>query len=107
MNVRVSETVRNRVAAIAQWYNTQPSRYGLAFLDEFERALEYIQNNPRACSRAEDGREETEDREFFIARFQQRVIFTIVNEEAYVLAVVHASRQEGAWQRNLPEDLTS
>jgi hypothetical protein len=105
MTVHVSGEVRERVYAVARWYDAQQGQYGAAFLDEFQAALLRIESAPRACSPSEDGRPGHEDREFFIERFKQRVIFTIVGEDAYVLAVVHASRREGAWHRNLPTDL--
>ena len=104
MTVHVSEAVRDEVSSIAQRYNTKPSRYGSAFLDEFQAALRAIEANPRLHSPAEDGRPGHEDRECYIERFQQRVIFTIIGENVYVLTVVHATRRPGAWHRNLPID---
>ncbi len=106
MTVHVSAAVRDETIRIARWYNTQPGCYGSCFLDEFEAALERIERGPRSCPPAEDGRDGHEDREYFIARFEQRVIFTVAGDDAYVLTVVHASRDERAWHRNLPEDLT-
>jgi hypothetical protein len=54
----------------------------------------------RGRTPAEDGRPGQEDREFYIERFKQRVIYTIVGNDAFLLTVVHASRYEGAWQGN-------
>jgi plasmid stabilization system protein ParE len=101
MRLHVSEAARGEINGIARWYDDQPSRYGSAFLDEIAAALRAIEVNPRLYGLADDGRPGCEDRELFIARFKQRVIFTIDREEAYLLTVVHASRKEGAWHRNL------
>jgi hypothetical protein len=106
MTVHVTAAVRELVLLIARWYDSRPGRYGSAFLDEFEAALARIEASPRACPAAEDGRAGCEDREVFIARFGQRVLFTIVDEEAYVLIVVHANLKEGAWHGKLPDGST-
>jgi plasmid stabilization system protein ParE len=102
MKLHISEAARDEINGIARWYDQQPSRYGSAFLDEIEAALLAIRATPRACGLAGDGRPGCEDREYYIARFKQRVIFTIMNETAYLLTVVHASRKEGRWQESLP-----
>jgi len=102
MTLRVSEAARDEINGIARWYDERPGRYGTAFLDEVEAGLTAIELAPRMCPLAEDGRPGFEDREFFIERFEQRVIFTVRGDDVYILTVVHASRREGAWHRNLP-----
>ena len=104
MNFHVSEAVRDEFNGIARWYDTKPSRYGNAFLDEVHAALVAIEQNPRLHPPVGDGRPGCEDREFYIARFKQRVIFTIMGEDVFVLCVVHASRKEGSWHRRVPTD---
>jgi len=104
MALHVSEAAREEILGIAHWYDQQPSRYGSAFLEEVEAGLLAIEANPRLYPLAEDGRPGHEDREYYITRFKQRVIFAVVGEDAFVLTVVHASRREGAWRRNLPTD---
>jgi plasmid stabilization system protein ParE len=104
MNFRVTEAARDEAAGIARWYNDRPGRYGAAFLDEFEGALAAIAAHPRHHSLAEDGREGHEDREYFIARFKQRVVFTIDHNGITVLSVIHSSRKPGTWFRRLPPD---
>lgn len=102
MRLHVSQAARDELNGIAHWYDEQPSHYGSEFLGEGEAALLAIETNPRLYGLAEDGWPGCEDRQFYIARFKQRVIFTIRGEEAYLLTVVHASRKEGAWHRQLP-----
>lgn len=97
MTFVVSEQARDEAAGIARWYNAQPGRYGSAFLDEFEAALAAIAANPRLYSPAEDGRDGCEDREYFIPRFKQRVVYTIRDETITVLSVIHSSRKPGTW----------
>ena len=97
MNVRVSEIARHEAAAVARWHDDQPARLGTEFLDAFEATLREIEASPYLHGVAGDSRLDHEDREIFIARFRQRVIYTIVGDEAWVLAVVHSSRKPGIW----------
>lgn len=105
MTVHVTAAADDEITGIARRYDTQPGRYGRAFLDEVEVALAAIGANPQLHPPAEDGRPGHEDREYFIARFKQRVIFTVVRDDVFVLTVVHASRREGSWHRRVPTDL--
>ena len=104
MTLHVSGAARDEINGIARWYDSQPSQYGSDFLDEVQAALLAIEANPRQYSPAEDGRPGCEDREYYIARFKQRVIFTIQGENVYLLTVVHADRREGSWHRRVPTD---
>lgn len=101
MTFRVSQAARDDIARTARWYDRQPGRYGPAFLDEVDAAFEAILSNPRLHPPVEDGIEDYEVREYFIARFQQRVIFWMTESEAVVVSVVHATRREGSWHDSL------
>lgn len=104
MPVRVTAIARSEVKGIIDWYNRQPGRYGREFLAEFERALRAIASGPRVYSPAIDSRPCHEDREFFIARFEQRVIYTMENDIPHILTVVHANQREGRWHRRVRLD---
>ena len=104
MNVTVSEVVRDEFNGLAQWYDAQPSKYGRAFLEEVQVALSAIEQNPRAHPPAEDGRPGCEDREYFIERFKQRVIFTVEGDDVYIHTVAHANRRPGSWHRQASSD---
>jgi plasmid stabilization system protein ParE len=107
VNFIVLHTATTDVERTSGVYNTKPGRYGAAFENEVDRAFDQIAANPRLYSPCEDGIAGYEFREYFIERFDQRVIYLVRGNDVLVVAVVHASRQEGAWQRNLPEDLIS
>ena len=107
MNFTVSDSATTDVERTSALYDTKPGRYGAAFENEVDLAFEQIAANPRQYSPCEDGVAGCEFREYFIERFDQRVIYLVRGNDVLVVAVVHASRQEGAWQRNLPEDLIS
>lgn len=100
----VTDSALADVIAASRAYDTKPGRYGAEFENEFEQAVTRIGENPRLHSLVEDGMPGREIREYFIERFQQRVIYLMRGEDVLVFAVVHASRREGAWHRNLPTD---
>jgi plasmid stabilization system protein ParE len=73
-------------------------------------AVAEIGTNPRMFPRTEDGPEEPENREYYIDRFEYRVIYAIWKDEAVIVAVLHAARRPGVWIPRLaeidsPEDL--
>ena len=104
MSFRISEAADAQVTAAAVFYDTKPNRYGAAFKAEFAKAASAIMTNPRLYPLAEDGVPDREIREYFIERFKQRVIYLMTGDDVLVVAVVHASRREGAWHGNLPTD---
>jgi len=104
MSVTVSAAAQAEATATAQWYDTRPGRYGAAFNDELLAAIRRIGENPQMYPLAEDGVPDREIREYFIARFKQRVIYLVNGSDALVIAVVHSDRREGSWHGNLPPD---
>ena len=102
MSLIVSEYAQADILATARWYDRQPGRYGDAFNDEVLVAIRRISGSSRLYPLAEDGIPGREIREYLIDRFQQRVIYEIKGDDVLVVAVVHASRREGAWHRKLP-----
>lgn len=104
MSVIVTDAATADILAASAALNRQPGRYGAAFEDEVEAALACIGENPRLYSPVEDAPPSGEFREYFIERFQQRVVYLVTGDDALVVAVVHAARRPGAWHRNLPTD---
>jgi hypothetical protein len=97
MRLSVSELVLEEVAGIARWHQNQPARLGGEFLDAFDLALAEIEATPYLFGVANDSRIGHEDREYYLKRFKQRIIYYVVAEEVRVIAVVHASRNPGIW----------
>ena len=104
MSVTVSPNAQAEATATALWYDSQPSRYGDAFNDELLAAIRKIGENPRMHPLVEDGIPGREIREFFIERFEQRVIYVVTGDDALVVTIVHASRRPGSWHRRMPPD---
>jgi len=76
---------------------------GIDFEDELEEVLHRISEMPRLYSPAEDSPEDRECREYYIERFQYRVIYLIQDETIHVPAVVYATRTPGSWRRRLDD----
>ena len=68
--------------------------------------MESIGANPRTYPRTEDGPDEPENREYYIARFKYRVIYAIWMDEAVIVAVLDARRQPGSWRDRLTNIFT-
>jgi hypothetical protein len=79
------------------------SGWGGLFAIELGRAVTSIAANPQMYSRTEDGPDFPENREYFIARFEYRVIYAIWKDEAVIVAVIHACRRAGVWRDRLTE----
>lgn len=94
MNVRVLTAANDEAVEATAYFELRRPGFGDDFYAEFQRALAA---SPRMYPRAEDGPDEPENREYFVARFKYRVIYAIWKEEAVIVAVLHARRQPGSW----------
>jgi plasmid stabilization system protein ParE len=103
MSLIVSTRARADAETTIRFYNSKPERYGAAFQREFDRTIARIANNPRLYPLVEDGVPGREIREYFIARFSQRVIYLLNGDDGLVVAVIHSDAREGAWHSNLPQ----
>jgi plasmid stabilization system protein ParE len=102
MSVIVSPAAQADAINTARWYDNQPSRYGDAFNDELRTAIRKIGKTPRLYPLVEDGVPGREIREYFIARFSQRIIYVMNGDDVLIVAVIHTNAREGAWHGNLP-----
>ena len=102
MSLLVSDAAKADVIRASDDYGTKPGRYGAAFENEVEVAIARLAGMPRLYPLVADGVPDREIREYYIERFQQRVIYLITGDDVLVVAIVHASRREGSWHGNLP-----
>jgi plasmid stabilization system protein ParE len=105
MNLIVTDQATADVTRSSRHYDTKPGRYGAEFEDEVEAAIARLGEHPRLYPLVEDGVPGREIREYFIARFSQRVIYVINGADVLVVAVIHSDAREGAWHKNLPPSL--
>ena len=103
MNVRSLPSAEDDVIAVGDRLDSEQAGYGARFAADFEKAIVAIGVNPRMYARTEDGPDEPENREYFIARFEYRVIYAIWRDEAVIVAVLHARHRPNSWQGRLTE----
>lgn len=103
MNVRLIEAAQDDARAIRDRLDTQPYQPGARFAADMRQALAAIGANPHMYPRPEDGPDQPETREFYIARFEYRVVYAIWKDEAVIVAVLHARARNRAWHGRLSE----
>jgi plasmid stabilization system protein ParE len=104
MNHRHLDAALHDAVEATDWIETHLGK-GDAFNAAYRRAVAAIAANPRMYPRTEDGPDEPENREFYIARFEYRVIYAFWQDELVIVAVLHASRRPGLWTPRL-DDIT-
>ena len=108
MKVRTLPPAQDDIRRSAARLESEQRGFGAAFTREFKKAAASIRANPRMHGRTEDGPDHPENREYFIERFEYRVVYAIVDEEAVIVAVTHARKPPGRWLNRLtdisPED---
>lgn len=104
MTIRLSDDAMFDALAAEKWLDSERAGSGGQFIALFTSALEKIAGQPLWYARTEDGPQQPETREYFIARFEYRVIYTIESDhDIEVLAVVHVRQRPGSWVRRLGE----
>ena len=76
----------------AKRYEDAVPGLGKRFRDEIERVVELLLERPELGSVLED-----EIRHFVLRRFPHAVIYAIIDDSLYVLAVAHGHREPGYW----------
>lgn len=104
MSASVSPVAQAELIAAAVQLERRAPGLGTALNEAVQDAVRAIGENPGMYSPTEDAPPGYECREFFIERFQYRVVYLVTGDDALVVAVVHAARRPGAWHRNLPTD---
>ena len=75
------------------------SGWGTDFITEIQLAHEEILGQPYRYPLVEDAEEYVREvHEYYIARFEIRVIYAIREDEIIIVAYVHARQQPGSWQ---------
>jgi plasmid stabilization system protein ParE len=74
-------------------YESQIPELGLRFADEVERVVRLLLEHPELGSRLND-----ELRHFVLRRFPFSVVYAVVADIVYVVALAHGSREPGYWR---------
>ena len=74
-------------------YESQIPELGFRFADEVERVVRLLLEHPELGSRLND-----DLRHFVLRRFPFSVVYAVVADIVYVIAVAHGSREPGYWR---------
>jgi len=93
MNYEFHPEAEIEVIESAAWYESQVPGLGLDFGEEVERVIELLLGDPELGA-AVDG----DIRHFVLRRFPFSVVYAVVGQLLYVVAVAHGSRAPGYWK---------
>jgi len=82
----------------ASRYESEVSELGLRFADEVERVIRLLLAHPELGSRLDD-----ELRHFVLRRYPFPVVYAVVSDVVYVVAVAHGSREPGFWRQRVQD----
>ena len=83
----------SRSPETAARYDLEVPGLGTRFGAEINRAIELLLENPKIGAPIDE-----EIRHFVLRRFPHSIIYAVVSELLYILAVAHGSREPGYWQ---------
>jgi plasmid stabilization system protein ParE len=74
-------------------YESEVPELGFRFADEVERVIQVLLDHPELGSRLND-----ELRHFVLRRYPFSVVYAVLSDIVYVVAVAHGSREPGYWR---------
>ena len=105
MQLIIHEVAEQDTRAIYLQLEGSRAMQGDDFLVEIDRGFELISLQPHLFSPAPDAPSRYDLREYYIERFQYRLIYQVKDDHTLVLTIVHAARKPGSWRRRLADVL--
>jgi plasmid stabilization system protein ParE len=84
--------VANEIKSSYDWYESQAEGLGENLLSELESAYEAIIELPETWQKFQKG-----FRRFLLSKFPFSVIYRLIDNSIYIVAVMHNSRKSGYW----------
>jgi plasmid stabilization system protein ParE len=85
--------IRDEVRLAYEWYESRSAGLGMSFLNEVERMMSEISENPQRFGFAEGT-----IREGLLSRFPFVVYYRVLRDRVRILAVHHTSRDSSTWR---------
>lgn len=79
-------------------YEVEIPKLGVRFADEVERVIDLLLQHPELGSRIDD-----ELRHFVLRKFPFSVVYAVIADVLYVVAIAHGSREPDYWRLRAPD----
>lgn len=88
----------------ADWYEREDLALALEFARSYRMLIDDIRAQPRRYPEAEDAPAGYECRNVIrVGRFPYRIVYAVVGEDLFVLAVAHHHRRPGYWKYRIQQ----
>jgi toxin ParE1/3/4 len=99
---RIHPAAEQEAEEAAEWYGAQVPTLAIEFARSHVLAIDWIAENPRMYPLAADAPPGIECRNLTaLGRFPYRIVYALIDDEIYVLAVAHHSRRPRYWHTRL------
>lgn len=99
MSLRIAAAAEYEIKEAALWYDDQQSGLGDQFATACYDAIEQIEVQPDRFGRMETIRSRRDIRRCVLQKFPYIIVYEIIQDDIFVLAVSHASRRPNYWIR--------
>jgi toxin ParE1/3/4 len=86
----------NELYSTIDFYNHKESRLGLEFLEEIERIVKLIDNNPNRWPIVKYS-----SRQYIVKRFPYIVFYVFDPNQIYIVAIAHQKRKPFYWKNRI------
>ncbi|MGA1464539.1 MAG: type II toxin-antitoxin system RelE/ParE family toxin [Balneolaceae bacterium] len=93
MIIKFHSEARNEFFEAADYYEEQVVGLGDDFIDEVEKVLDVIEQQPASGTKITKT-----ERRFLVSRFPYGIIYSIEEDQIIVLAVMNLKRKPGYWK---------
>jgi plasmid stabilization system protein ParE len=107
MRVRWQNAAKEELAQVAEWYEDRQAGLGLEFLDEVDVLVEDLRQNAQRFPRYENAPARRDVRRASFKRFPHQVLFELIANQVWVVAIAHPSRKPQYWTKRLKSPLPS
>lgn len=93
MIIKFHSEARNEFFEAADYYEEQVVGLGDDFIDEVEKVLDVIEQQPASGTKITKT-----ERRFLVSRFPYGIIYSIEEDQIIVLAIMNLRRKPGYWK---------
>ena len=96
MTIKFHSEARKEFFEAADYYEEQVVGLGDVFIDEVEKVLDLIEQQPESGTRITDS-----ERRFLVSRFPYGVIYSVEGDQILIFAVMALRRKPGYWKSRI------